>query len=394
MQHMVNEPDVLEHLNRTDPDTGERGIDLVAVGVALLSQWKLALLTFVVVTAAGLFYVHTLKPQYVAAATFLPKNGNTEMASLTSIFQASGPGNLYIGLLRSRSVLDDVIKRADLMPYFRTQSPEFARIVLNGKTTMVQGTDGIIVLNVRDEDAQKAALIANAFLDALQDLSDKMAQSQFQKTRRFFDRQLVEEQLALDKAEDEFASHQIRTGEVAPDTQAAVGISNIAGLQGQIVGLQVQLSTLLQSESENNPDVVRLKGQIAALQAQKRKQEVGTGSEGVGAPIAASKIPTAALDLQRANREVQGHAARVASLNNQYGAARLDAEFSHAAFEVIDPAIAPEFRAWPPREPYEYACIGGGLFAAFVVVVFRLIGMRIYRTPEYREMFRRLRGAF
>jgi tyrosine-protein kinase Etk/Wzc len=391
---MVNEPDVLEQLNPTDPDTGERGVDLVAVGVALISQWKLALITFILVTAAGLIYVHTLKPQYVAAATFLPKGGNTETASLTSIFQASGPGNLYIGLLRSRSVLDDVIQRADLMKYFNTSSPELARIILNSKTGMFQGGDGIIVLTVRDENAQKAASIANAFLDGLQDLSDKMAQSQFKKTQKFFDRQLVEEQDALDRAEDEFASHQIKTGEVAPDTQAAVGISNIAGLQSQIVGLQVQLSTLLQSESENNPDVVRLRGQIGALEAQKRKQQVGASSEGVGAPISAAKIPTAALDLQRANRQVQGHAARVASLNSQYGAARLDAEFSHAAFEVIDPAIAPEFRAWPPREPYEYACISGGVFAAFVVVVLKLIGMRIYRTPEYREMFRRLRGAF
>lgn len=391
---MVDEPDVLEHLHRADPATGEQGIDLVAVVVALLSEWKLALITFVLVTAAGLFYVHTLKPQYVAMATFLPKGGNTETASLTTVFQANGPGNLYIGLLRSRSVEDDVIRRTDLMKYIGTTSWDLTRIILANKTGISQGGDGIIGLTVRDESAQKAAEIANAYLDGLQDLSDKMAQSQFEKTRKFFDRQLDEEQVALDKAEDEFAAHQIRTGEVAPDTQAAVGISNIAGLQNQIVGLQVQLSTMLQSESESNPDVQRIKAQIAAVEAQKRKQEVGGGANGVGAPISAAKIPTAALDLQRAQRQVQGHAARVSSLNGQYGAARLDAEFSHAAFEVIDPALPPEFRVWPPREPYQYAAIGAGLFAAFLAVVLRLIFRRIYGTPEYRAMFRRLRSAF
>ncbi len=390
---MVNEPDVLEHMHRTDPDTGERGVDLVAVAAAMLSEWKLALITFVLVAAAGLYYVHTLKPAYIAFATFLPKGGNTEAASLTSIFQASGPGNLYIGLLRSRSVEDDVIKRADLMKYYGTTSWDVTRAVLASQTYISQGGDSIIALGVRDRDAQKAANIANAYLEALQDLSDKMAQSQSAVTRRFFEKQLDEEQVALDKAEDQFAAHQIRTGEVAPDTQAAVGISNIAGLQSQIVGLQVQLSTLLQSESENNPDVVRLRAQIAALETQKRQQQTGRSSNGVGAPIAAAQIPTAALDLQRAQRSVQGHAARVGALNGQYGAARLDAEFSHAAFEVIDSAIAPEFRAWPPREPYQYASIGGGLLAAFVVVILKLIGRRILYTPEYRVMFRRLRGA-
>lgn len=392
---MVNEPDILEHLHHhTEPDTGEQGVDLVAVAVALLSEWKLALVVFVAVAAAGLWYVHTLKPQYVAQATFLPKGGNTEAASLTSIFQASGPGNLYVGLLHSRSVEDAVIKRTDLLKYFGTDSHELGRLILSSKTTVGQGTDGIITLSVRDESAEKASSIANAYLDGLQDLSDKMAQSQAAITQRFFNRQLEEEQVALDKAEDEFAAHQIKTGEVAPDTQAAVGISNIAGLQSQITGLQVQLSTLLQSESESNPDVQRLKAQIGALQAQKHKQEVGQGFNGVGAPISAAKIPLASLDLNRAQRDVQGHAGRVAALNSQSGAARLDAEFSHAAFEVIDPAIPPEFRAWPPREPYQYASIGFGLLCALVAVVLKLIARRIYSTPEYRGMFRRLRGAF
>ncbi len=391
---MVNEPDVLEHLHRTDLETGEQGVDLVAVVVALLSEWKLALITFVIVTSLGLYYVSTLKPEYVAQATFLPKGGNTEAASLASIFQASGPGNLYLGLLRSRSVQDDVIKRADLLKYYRLSSWETGRLVLGSRTTMAQGPDGIISLTVRDASAEKSAQIANAYLDGLQDLSDKMAQSQSATTRKFFNRQLDEEQKALDEAEDEFAEHQIRTGQVAPETQAAVGIGNIANLQGQITGLEIQISTLLKSESEGNPDVQRLRAQLAALREQKRKQEIGQGFSGVGAPISAAKIPTANLDTQRAQREVQGHAARVAALNGQFGAARLDAEFSHAAFEVIDPAIPPEFRAWPPREPYEYAAMGFGLVLAFAAVVLRLIARRILGTPDYRVMFRRLRGAF
>ncbi len=391
---MVNEPDVLEHLHRTEPDTEERGVDLVAVVVALLSQWKIGLITFILVAAAGLLYVQSLKPQYVASTTFLPKGGNTETASLTSIFEANGPGILYVGLLRSRSVQDDVIKRADLMKYFGTGSAEIARLILAGKTSISQGLDGILTLTVRDENAQKAATIANAYLEGLQDLSDQMAQSQFRKTRRFFDKQLDEEQEALEKAQDEFASHQVRTGEVAPDTQAAIGISNIAGLQNQIVGLRVQLSTLLQSESETNPEVQRLRGQIAALEAQKRKQQTGSGSEGVGAPISAARIPSVSLDLQRAQRDVSSHQARVSALNGQFGSIRTDAEFSHAAFEVIDPAIPPELRSWPPHAPYQMAAVFFGLFAALVMMILRLMARRIYGTAEYRAMFRRLRGAF
>lgn len=391
---MVNEPDVIDQLQTTNMVTGERGIDLVAIVVAMLREWKMALVVFLAVTAAGLVYVHSLKPAYVAAATFLPKGGNTEAATLTSIFQASGPGSLYIGLLRSRSVLDDVVQRDSLMKYYGTTSPEVARNIVTSRTTVAQGTDGIIVLTYRDGSAQNASTIANSYLEALQDLSDKMAQSQSAISRRFFGKLISDEQDSLDKAEDALAQHQIRTGQVAPDVQAASAIGTIASLQGQITSLQVQIQTQLKSEAETNPDVQRLRAQLGALEAEKRRQEVGNDNNGVGAPITAAKIPIAALENQRAQREVQGLAARVTALNTQYGAARQDAEFSHAAFEIIDQAIPPEFKAWPPKEPYQNASILGGLLAAFVAIILKLIGLRIWRTPEYRAMFRRLRSAF
>ncbi len=372
----------------------DAGIDLVAVFAAVLTEWKAGLAAFVVVAACGLAYVHSLKPQYVATATFLPSEGHTEAANLASILNATGPGSLYVGLMHSRSVQDDVINHAHLLQLFGTQSYEIARAVLGGKSSFAQGGDSIITIAVRDENAQNAAGIANAYLIGLQDLSDKMAQAQASQSRRFFDRQLQEQRDQLAQAEQELLRLQERTGQVAPESQAATSISNIANLRSQIQGLQVQLAVLRQSEAEGNPDVERLRLQIAQLQGQERVQEASKAATPIGAAVAAADIPTLNLQIGHAQEVVAARRAAVNSMGAQFGSARMDSQLSHPVFQVIDRAIAPELRSWPPRNQYDAAALGFALIMALAAVLGVLVARRILRNPEHRASLHRLRRAF
>ena len=376
----------------TEP-LAEQGIDLVAVAVAMLAEWKVALATFVVVAACGMAYVRSLKPQFVATATFLPSE-HTEAANLASIFQASGPGTLYLGLMHSRSVLDDIIDRQHLLQLYNTPSYEAVRGILASKTFFSQGGDSIITIGVRDEDAQRAATLANAYLLGLQDLSDKMAQSQSSQSRVFFDRQLQEARQQLNEAEQDLIRLQERTGQVAPEAQASTAIGNIAGLRSQITGLEVQLAVLKQSEAEGNPDVERLRSQIAQLEAEERKQEAGKSATPIGAAISAANIPTLSLEISHAQEIVNTRRAAVNAMSAQFGSTRMDAQFSHPVFQVIDRAIAPEFRAWPPQSQYNNAALGFAAVAALFAVLIVLVTKRILRNPEHRASLGRLRRAF
>lgn len=391
----MNKTDLLEQLPYDTEPVPEEGIDLVAMLAALVAEWRLWLITFVVVAVASLAYVYSLKPQYVATATFLPSSpGRTETDALASLFSARAPGNLYIGLLGSRSVQDDTIDRAHLLDLFGTHSYEQARAILAGKSSFSEGADSIITIAVRDSNAQNAANIANSYLQGLQDLSDKMAQAQATQTRRFYDQQLEEQRAQLNQAEDAYARLQERTGEVAPGAQASIGISNIAGLRSEINNLQVQLAALRQSETEQNPEVQRVKSQIAQLEAEERAQEAGGGATPTGAPPPAAKIPAVTVELNRAERDVASHSALVNSLNNQFENARLDEVFSHPAFQVIDKAFAPEKKAWPPRRNYVAAGVVFAAILALFVVVARLIGRRVMMNPTHRAAIDRLRQAF
>ncbi len=391
---MVSNETGRERLPYDTEPLAEEGIDLVAVFVALLREWRTAAVVFVLVSLLGALKVHSLKSQYVATATFLPSQGHSQTDTLSSIFSPRGPGNLYLGLLQSRSVQDNIIDRNHLLEMFHTRSYEAARGILAAKVSFSEGGDSIITISVRDSNAQDAAMLANAYLQGLQDLSDKMAQTLSSQTRAFFDRQLEQQRTQLDQAEQAYAQLQERTGQVASGAQASEGISTIAALRSQVDSLYVQLAVLSQSETEQNPEIQRVHSQIAQLQAQERLQEAGAASSVAGTATPAKSIPAVTLQLNRAQREITDHTALVNSLNSQFEAARLSEDFSHAAIEVIDRAYPPEGRAWPPRKNYYLAALGIGLFAALFIVVLKLLAQRILANPKHQSSLGRLRRAF
>jgi tyrosine-protein kinase Etk/Wzc len=369
------------------------GIDLLELAVSFLAQWRLGLLVTLLVAIPCFLYVMHLKPQYVATAVILPQEGRST-DTVASLFSRSTPGTLYMGLLRSRTVQDIVIDRAHLMDVYHTKDRNVARGMLGGTSFFFETGDGLMNITVRDEDADEAAKIANTYLDALQQLNEDMGLQQSTRTRQFFEGQLSQERAALVEAEDRYQRLQGKTGLVEPSAQISSAITSIQGTRSQIEGLQVQRAALLRSETEQNPEVLRLDAQIAQLQVQERKQE----SAGPGAPVGAA--PSAAqaleqnLELQRAGRDVGYYSGLVASMANQYEAARLNEIAARSAFQVVDRAIPPEIKAWPPRPNYLGISFAFSLLAGLLAVIIRLLSARVMAHAATVDKLRTLRGAF
>jgi uncharacterized protein involved in exopolysaccharide biosynthesis len=155
----------------------------------------------------------------------------------------------------------------------------------------------------------------------------------------------------------------------------------------------VQLASLLQSETDANPNVQRLRSEIAQLQAQERTLESGSGSSPVGAAPPAGQLPQNNLDFTRAQREVQYHNQLVNALSAQYGSAHLDEHLSRPAFQIIDRAVVPEHKSWPPRKNFVIVAVAFALFAALVVVTLRLLALRVLSDPANRASLAELRQA-
>lgn len=371
----------------------EDGVDLIAVAAALLSQWRLGLITFAVLLILTAGIVFSLKPKFVATAVILPENTRIESNSLAALLTTHGNGSMYLGLLKSRSVQDEVVDRAKLLAVLHTSSRESARGMLAGMSTFTEGADTLITISVKNKSAETAAAIANAYLDALKDLNTRMSLEQSTETGNFFKSQLQQERGELAEAETNLENTQRKTGVVQPEMQTSIGLNAIAQVRAQITQVQVQLAALLRGATEQNPQVQRLKSQLAQLQAQEHTLEQGTARSPAGAAPSAEQLPQQNLNVLRAQREVTYHNALVTSLANQFESARLMEGTGPSQFRIVDRAVAPEHKAWPPRLPFLIGAIVFSALMGLLAMICRLVWRRIESDPDHQDRMVLLRES-
>jgi len=375
------------------PSPDGPSIDLFELFVRFLANWKIGLIVSILVFIAGVAYTFHIRPQFEATAVILPKQTMAESNNLASFFGGRHPEDLYTGLLKSRSVTDNVIKELGLIKPGSKADWEDQRAALLGSMTVLVGADGLLRITVRSPDAQMAMRIANAYLDGLHIQQQSMALQQSVLNRQFFEQQLDEEKDALTAAENDLEQTEKSSGIIEAQTQIQSGLGQIASVRNQITTRQVELAALLESETDENPQVKTLRSQIAQLEAQERTAEA-SGAIAPGAPPAAGRMPEANLEYERKQRAVKFHESLLTGLSSQYQNARLVEASSVDAFQVVDYAIAPERRSFPPRRTYLLFSAGLAVFLGVFAILFVMVKRKVQRDPDYQRHMLEIKKIF
>jgi uncharacterized protein involved in exopolysaccharide biosynthesis len=252
-------------------------------------------------------------------------------------------------MLASRSVADSVIDQVHLKDVYHVSYYDDARARLESQSRFSVSKNALISIAVVTSDPRLSANIANAYLDALYQLSGSMSASASAHRSEFFRAQLNAEQEQLAQAEADMQAVQEKTGLILPESEAQAGLSSTARLQAALQDAETRLSTLLLSSTEGNPEVVQLRTQIAAIQQQIRTQQSSANnSPGAGIPSGA-RLPGLMLDYARKQRDLKQQEAIYESLQQQYEKARLASMDPGPELEIVDRALVPERKAGPPR---------------------------------------------
>jgi uncharacterized protein involved in exopolysaccharide biosynthesis len=363
-------------------DAEEDEISLLDLVCVLVKRKRLVLGCFfgfaVLALAAALFST----PIFKAETTLLPpqtsKSGASAMlAQLGGLADLAGgaagiksPGDLYVGLLKSRTVVDRVIRRFDLMKYYEADewTPLRGMIVKDVLDAQSDLKSGIITVAVSDKDPVLATRMANAFVEELKRLTQGLAISEAAQRRLFFEEQVRGVRGSLAKAEDALKDFQEKSGVVAVDPQMQAVITGIGELRARAAATEVQLRAMRTYSTGENPEVRKVQAQLAGLKAQLARME-GAG-KGYDPLMPTRRIPEAGLEYARLTRDVQFNAALYGLLLKQFEAAKLDEAQEAAVLQVIDPAVVPDHKDKPKRALM--VVLGGmlglflGIFAAFV----------------------------
>jgi uncharacterized protein involved in exopolysaccharide biosynthesis len=367
----------------------------------ILAKRKLLLigLPFVVaLIAAG--YSLMLPSIFTANTRVLPPQGQPGAAAILAqqfggiaglVGASAGlknPNDLYIAMLRSRTLADYLNQRFGLMKRWEIDSKYRSQLYerLGGVTRISSGKDGVITIEVDDKDPKFAAELANAYVDELVKFSSVLAVTEGGQRRLFFERQLA-------LAKDNLASMEI----AARKALEAGGLSNVdaegramveasARLRGQITVKEVQIAAMRSYAAEGNPELRFAQQELDSMRDKLRKLE----GEGRADPKGREANGRASESL-RLLREYKYRETILELLAKQYELAKIDEAKDPSLIQVLDKAIEPDHRSSPRRTRIVLISAFLAFFVAILWVIVQEFAARTGSDPQRKTRLLELR---
>jgi uncharacterized protein involved in exopolysaccharide biosynthesis len=331
---------------------------------------KLVGITFILSILLSLL----LPKMYVATARILPpRENNAGLASLLSsadnplsglagsLVNSQTPAALYVGIMKSRSVADGLIRKFKLKELYGAKYVEDVYSELAARSSIeISRKDQLINVSVEDRDPRRAAELANGYVDLLDQINRGLNITQGKRKRVFLEQRLKEVRDDLGKAETNLKAFQEKYHLVSLQEQAKVAIEGAAEIKGQIIAAQTELEVHRQFGTERQNEAVMLKARIEELQKQLDSIEQGEKPQPGDSKLSATTkgtnfylpfedLPRLGMELARLTREAKIQEKLFELLTSQYEMARIEEAKDIDTIQVIDRAVPPEKKISPKR---------------------------------------------
>jgi capsule polysaccharide export protein KpsE/RkpR len=261
---------------------------------------------------------------------------------------AKTPDELYVALLKSDSVQRALDQRFGLMARYDVKSYETLRKVMPEYIHVTSDKkSGLISVEVDDKEPEFAANLANAHAVEITKLLGRLAVSEAQLRRVFFEKQLADTKENLIRAEQNLRVVQEKSGVILLDKQAEAMFLGAAQLRTQIAEREVQLKVLRTSATEQNPEVVRLTSEVRALRAELARMESAPGSTPSAVDLPVGKLPEVGVEYVRARRELKIQETLLEAMLRQFESAKLDEAKEGPVLQQVDIALPPDRKSKP-----------------------------------------------
>jgi tyrosine-protein kinase Etk/Wzc len=361
--------------------------------ILLAAHRRLLLKSVFIVAMLATAVAFLLPVRYEAKIVLMPPQQNSSISSAL-LNQLGGLGSLatlangtlgiknqsdmYVALLTSRTVEDAMIQRFGLMAEYRKKRLSDTREKFESRTSaLASSKDGLIRITVEDGDPKRAAALANGYVEEFRKLSASLAISEAARRRVFFEQQLAQSKDELANAEEAMKRTQQSTGVLQIDSQARSLIESAALLRGQVVAKQVQIQGMRSFAAEDNPNLILAKQELGALQGQLAKLTGSQANDGGDLMLSKGRASEAGLEYLRRLREVKYRETVFALLAKEFEIAKLDEAREGSIIQVVDPAVVPDKRSFPPRI---LIILGTTLLAAFAMALWIILRDRLSHT--------------
>lgn len=302
-----------------------------------------------------------LPVQFASTASIMPPQDDRGLGSLAGLSQVPGiaalsgsflglksPSDLWVGIVKSRSVADPIIERFGLRELYGRKTLEETRSALYKRIRIEKSKEEIISITVFDTSPERAALIANAFVEELDRILGRSAMTSGQRMRTFAEKRLKESRQELEKIEAELRVFQEKHKTVNLDSQSKAIIEAIGTVKGQLMAKEVELTALLSFATEENPMAGVLKAEVRGLREKLSELESGKPA-GRGIFIPTDNIPGISFEYANLLRDAKVQQTLFELLTQQYEVARLQEAKDSPTVQALDIAMPSDKKAKPKR---------------------------------------------
>jgi tyrosine-protein kinase Etk/Wzc len=407
---------------QSEPMVDERSVDASRADnevsvldiLVLLLEGKRFIVRFVVSAALLSTVVAFLLPvRYEARIMLLPPQQNSSLGSallgqlggigaLGSLASLAGgglslknPADMYVSLLTSRTIEDAMIQRFDLRKDYREKRMSDARKEFERRTTVVAGAkDGLIRITIEDRDQKRVAELANGWVDEFRKLSATLAITEAARRRLFFEQQVQQAKDKLTEAEEAMTKTEQSTGVLQIDSQAKALIESAALLRAQVVAKQVQIESMRSFATDDNPNLILAKQELASLQSQLDHLAGSQHDTGSDINLSKGRVTQSGMEYLRRYRDLRYQETVFELLAKEFEVAKLDEAREGSIIQVVDPAVVPDRKSSPHRTLIIIASTIFAFFVALFWVLQRQKFARAFELPENRQRLRTIKGLW
>jgi len=266
-------------------------------------------------------------------------------------------GDLFIGVLRSRSVEDQVINRSSLQRVYGVRLEDSARQDLEENTAITEDRkSGIITVSVTDHDPKRAAAVAGAYVDELNTMITQLSTSSAHRERVFLEERLSAVKQDLETAETNFSQFASKNGTIDITEQGKAMVEAGATLEGELIAAQSELEGLKQVYTDSNVRVRAAEARIAELRRQLQKLG-GTTSAPPNEDAATTgtfypslrQLPILGVPYADLYRRLKVEEAIYETLTKEYELAKVEEAKETPTVKILDPPEVPQRKSYPPR---------------------------------------------
>lgn len=403
---------VAEDPTLVERGAGEESISFLTI-LVILAKRKSLIFKFVAVSAIlATAFSLLLRNTYTAETKIMPPQQNQSMSTAAMVNQLGPlaalagqglglrtPADLYVSMLHSETVANAIIDRFSLMSVYNKERRVDARKELADRTLIVAGKEGVISISVQDSQSyifsgsgpnqvsrQRAADMANAYVEELEKLTKTLAVTEAAKRRAFFEHETKMAMDDLTNAEQALKETQEKTGLIFLEPQSRAMIDALTSLRARVAAQEIVVQSMHSFATSENPDLIRAEQQLSAMRDQVARLERGQGRASI-ADLPIENVPTAGLEYVRKLREVKYREALFELMAKQYEAAKIDEARDALIVQPLDKALVPEKRSGPLRAVLVLIVTLLALLVATLTVFFREWLEQAKEEPQFASQW-------